>query len=148
VTGLSINARQTASGYEIFFKGSRYNVSYPDEIWQDYPKEAREVLFDNLVYSETLHLPLTHRKNEINYCTSPPYFQTQFFQNFIMDLPSCADVDDTSTSELIREFMNLRFRFKDNEIKFPTYRELTREDSSVVSFKLWKGQLTDLGCLS
>ena len=37
----------------------------------------------------------------------------------VMDLPSCADVDGTFTSELIKEYMNLKVHFKDQEIKFP-----------------------------
>ena len=141
MNSLSINAKKTASGFEIFFRGSRYVVNYPDEIWQNYPEEARDVLFDNLVYSETVHLPLTHKKGEIKYNTSPPYFQTQFFQNFVMDIPSCADVDGTYTSELLKEFMNLKTRFKDNEIKFPVYNEPSREDSSIVSLSFGKDSL-------
>ena len=123
MSSLVINARQTSHGFEIFFRGSKYVVNYPDEIWRAYPQEAKDVLFDNLVYSETIHLPLTFRKGEIKYNTSPPFFQTQFFQNFIMDLPSCADVDGTYTSELIKEFVNLKTRFKDNEIKFPKQKD-------------------------
>ncbi len=46
-------------GFEIKFRGQKYVVNYPDEIWQKYPQEAKDVLFDNLVYSETIHLPLT-----------------------------------------------------------------------------------------
>jgi hypothetical protein len=141
VSSLVINARQTSHGFEIFFRGSKYVVNYPDEIWQAYPQEAKDVLFDNLVYSETIHLPLTFRKGEIKYNTSPPFFQTQFFQNFIMDLPSCADVDGTYTSELIKEFVNMKTRFKDNEIKFPKQKEETCEDSSVVSLSFGKDSL-------
>jgi hypothetical protein len=131
----------TSHGFEIFFRGSKYVVNYPDEIWQAYPQESKDVLFDNLVYSETIHLPLTFRKGEIKYSTSPPFFQTQFFQNFIMDLPSCADVDGTYTSELIKEFVNMKTRFKDNEIRFPKQTEETREDSSVVSLSFGKDSL-------
>jgi hypothetical protein len=58
-----------------------------------------------------------------------------------MDLPSCADVDGTYTSELLKEFMNLKTRFKDNEIKFPAYDEPSREDRSVVSLSFGKDSL-------
>jgi len=141
VNSLRINARQTAHGFEILFRDSKYVLYYPDGIWQAYPQEAKNVLFDNLVYAETVHLPLTFRRNEIEFNTSPPFFQTQFFQNMIMDLPSCADVDGTYTSELLKEFMNLKTRFKDNEVKLPKYRHETREDSSVVSLSFGKDSL-------
>jgi hypothetical protein len=59
----------------------------------------------------------------------------------IMDLPSCADVDGTFTTELVKEFVNLKTNFKDNEIKFPRYRHESREDSSVVSLSFGKDSL-------
>ena len=138
---LAIKARQTDSGVEIRFRGSKYVIEYPDEIWKEYPLEARDVLFDNLVYAETIHLPLTHKTGEIVYDTPPPYFQTYFFQNMVMDLPSCADVDGTSTAELLKSFMNTTVSFKEQEIKFPDHVEETREDSSVVSISFGKDSL-------
>ncbi|MBC8224549.1 hypothetical protein H8E65_08175 [Candidatus Bathyarchaeota archaeon] len=141
MTGLAVKARQTESGVEILFRGSKYVIEYPDDIWSDYPEKAREVLFDNIVYAETIHLPLIHKVGEISYNTSPPCFQTHFFQNMVMDLPSCADVDGTSTSELIKNFMNVTISFKDPETKFPSYVEETREDSSVVSISFGKDSL-------
>jgi hypothetical protein len=141
VNGLLINAKQTLTGFEIKFRGQQYVVNYPDELWQNYPEEARNVLFDNLVYSETVHLPLHFKRNEIGYNTSPPYLQTYFFQNMVMDLPSCADVDGTFTTELVKEYMNLKVNFRDNEIKFPSYQHETSEDSSVVSFSFGKDSL-------
>jgi hypothetical protein len=141
VKSLAIKARQTDSGVEIRFRGSKYVIEYPDEIWKEYPREARDILFDNLVYAETIHLPLTHKTGEIVYDTPPPYFQTYFFQNMVMDFPSCADVDGTSTAELLKAFMNTTVSFKEQEIKFPDYVEETREDSSVVSISFGKDSL-------
>lgn len=138
---LAIRARQTDNGVEIRFRGSRYVIGFPDGIWKEYPQEARDILFDNLVYAETIHLPLTHKVGEIVYDTAPPYFQTYFFQNLVMDFPSCADVDGTSTTELLKAFMNMKVSYGDREIKFPTHVEETREDSSVVSISFGKDSL-------
>ena len=138
---LTINGRQTDNGIKIQFRGSEYSIGYPDDIWKEYPNEVRDVLFDNLVYAETIHLPLTHKVGKIIYNTSPPYFSPYFFQNLIMDFPSCADVDGTSTSELIKAFMNLEISFRDQEIKYPTLVEETKEDSSVVSISFGKDSL-------
>lgn len=141
MNGLSIYSKQTPSGFEIKFRGQKYVLNYPDKIWQKYPQQAKDVLYDNLVYSETLHLPLHFKSNRITYNTSSPYLQTYFFQNMIMDLPSCADVDRTFSTELLKEYMNLKIRFKDNEIKFPNYRHESKENSSVVSFSFGKDSL-------
>jgi hypothetical protein len=141
VSSLAIKARQTENGLEISFRGSKYVLQYPEGIWKEYPQSARDVLFDNLVYAETIHLPLTHRRKDIRYDISPPYFQPYFYQNMVMDLPSCADVDGTKTSELLKEFMEIRTTFRDQEIKFPNHVEETREDSSVVSISFGKDSL-------
>jgi len=141
VSSLSIEARQTESGFEILLRGSRYVVKYPNGFWKDYPQEAKDVLFDNLVYAETAHLPLTLRKNEVKYNTSSPFLQTQFFQNLVMDLPSCADVDRTSTSALIRDLMNIKVKFKDYDVKIPSYSQPSKEDSSVVALSFGKDSL-------
>jgi len=141
VSSLAIKAKQTENGLEIGFRGSKYVLQYPDGIWKEYPQSARDVLFDNLVYAETIHLPLTHRRKEIRYDISPPYFQPYFYQNMVMDLPSCADVDGTKTSELLKEFMEIRTTFRDQEIKFPNHVEETRENSSVVSISFGKDSL-------
>ncbi|MEM2893495.1 MAG: hypothetical protein QW486_05080, partial [Candidatus Bathyarchaeia archaeon] len=76
---LKIKAEQTADGFMIRFGGRSYGTFYPDGIWGDYPREAREFLVDNLVYAQTIHLPLMMGAGEITYDTSPPYFQTYFF---------------------------------------------------------------------
>lgn len=141
MTKLVIKGKQTDNGLEIRFKGSKYVIQYPEDIWINYPKESRDILFDNLVYAETIHLPLTHRRGEIEYNTAPPFFQPYFFQNLIMDFPSCADVDGTSTAQMIKEFMNLKIKFKEKDVKYPKYKEETREDSSVVSISFGKDSL-------
>jgi len=142
VADLIVDARQTNAGIEILFRGNSYTLSYPDNIWLDYPKEARDTLFDNLVYAETIHLPLTLKKKEITINVSRPFFETYFFQNLVMDFPSCADVDKTyKTSDLLKEFMNLTVHFKDHEVKLPSYKEESREDSSVVSLSFGKDSL-------
>jgi len=141
LSNLVIDARETRTGIEFLFRGNTYALSYPDDIWRRYPKKARDMLFDNLVYAETIHLPLTLKANEITYNVSRPFFETYFFQNLVMDFPSCADVDLTKTSDLLKAFMNTRVHFKDHEIKFPSYTEESREDSSVVSISFGKDSL-------
>jgi len=78
VSSLSIDARQTDTGIEISLRGSKFVVKYPKGIWGDYPKDARDILFDNLVYAETVHLPLTLRRGEIRYNISPPSSRPSF----------------------------------------------------------------------
>ncbi len=138
---LTVNAEQTGDGFIIHFGGRTYGTFYPDGIWSEYHTEAREFLVDNLVYAQTIHLPLMMGAEEISYNTSPPYFQTYFFQNMVMDFPSCADVDGKSTSSYLRSFMNLKVNFRDNRIRLPTYEGEAREDSSVVSLSFGKDSL-------
>lgn len=139
--GLKILSEETDNGIKICFNGSSYEISYPDDIWANYPEELRLILHDNLVYSQTIHLPLMFKTDEIEYDISPPYFWSNFFQNLVMDFPSCADVDGTLTAEMLKQFMNLKVSFKDYRIKIPQYHENTREDSSVVALSFGKDSL-------
>jgi hypothetical protein len=66
VNSLIIDARQTAHGLEILFRESKHVLNYTDEILRAYPQEAKDVLFDNLVYAETVHFPLTFRRRAVN----------------------------------------------------------------------------------
>jgi len=138
---LKIEARQTATGLEILFRNNKYEVSYPNKVWSDYPAQERNVLFDNLVYAATIHLPLTLSADEITYNTSAPIFQPYFFQNLVMDFPSCADVDQTKTSDLLRRFMNLKVHFRDRNIRFPNYEGDASPNSSIVSLSFGKDSL-------
>jgi len=57
-----------------------------------------------------------------------------------MGLPSCADVDGTSTSHLL-SFINLKTSFKDQEIKLPNHRLESDPDQSQVSLSFGKDSL-------
>jgi len=138
---LRIDARQIPTGLTISFRERVYETSYPNQAWSDYPTQVKDVLFDNLVFAATIHLPLALGEDEVYYNTSPPIFQPYFFQNMTMDFPSCADVDQTNTSDLLRRFMNLKIRFKDYNIKFPHYEGDASPDSSIVSLSFGKDSL-------
>lgn len=138
---LKIDARQTQTGLEIVFRDNTYKISYPNGVWNSYPTQLRDVLFDNLVFAATIHLPLALGEDEIHYNTSTPIFQPYFFQNMVMDFPSCADVDQTKTSVLLKQFMNLKIYFEDCRIKFPHYENGVSSNSSIVSLSFGKDSL-------
>ena len=138
---IQVAGRQTSRGIKIQVAGKTYVISYPNGVWQNYPGELREVLLDNLVFAATIHLPLVLGEAEVLYNTNRPLFQPHFFQNLIMDFPSCADVDHVSTSNLVRQFMNLSVRFGDDRIRLPGYREASSPNSSVISLSFGKDSL-------
>jgi len=138
---IQVAGRKTSRGVEIRVGGKAYAILYPGEIWQDYPRQLQDVLLDNLVFAATIHLPLAMKEAEVLYNTNRPLFQPHFFQNMIMDFPSCADVDRVSTSDLVRKFMNLKIRFLDNRVRLPQYSGTSSPDSSVVSLSFGKDSL-------
>jgi len=140
-TPLVVKARLSTSGLEILFRDRVYKTSFPNRVWSEYPFQMKQILFDNMVFAATIHLPLALNEDEIHYNISPPIFQPHFFQNIIMDLPSCADVDGNKTSDLLRRYMNLKIQFKDNNVKLPLYDGEVYQDSSVVSFSFGKDSL-------
>ncbi|MDH5702668.1 MAG: hypothetical protein OEY99_00470 [Aigarchaeota archaeon] len=138
---IQVAGRQTSRGIEIQVGGKAYAISYPNDVWQNYPGRLREVLLDNLVFAATIHLSLVLKETEVLYNTNRPLFQPHFFQNMIMDFPSCADVDHVSTSDIVRRFMNLNVRFSDDRVRLPRYSGTSSPDSSVISLSFGKDSL-------
>jgi len=128
-------------GIKIRFRDNTYEIIYPNKLWSNYPTADKAVLLDHLTYVTTIHLPLVFSDRELLYNTALPFFEPYFFKNLIMDFPSCAEVDGTNTSDLIRQFMNLKVQFKDNKAKFPQFDVQTSENSSVVALSFGKDSL-------
>lgn len=138
---MEIFGRYDDNGIKIRFRNNTYEIIYPNRIWSHYPDADKVVLLDHLTYVTTIHLPIVFGEGELLYNTALPFFEPYFFKNLIMDFPSCAEVDDTNTSDLIRQFMNLKVQFEDIQVKFPQFDVQTNENSSVVALSFGKDSL-------
>ncbi len=117
---LHIYSKVTEIGVEFTFRDMPYPIKYQQYVWQATPKETRIALKDNLVLATTMHLPLVLDTPIIIYHSGCPLLEPYFVQNFLKDIPSCTEVDGTSTDETVRKFFNTDYNFLDPDVIYPS----------------------------
>lgn len=117
---LGIQTINTEKGFSIKFNNESFSNNYPDTVWQQTPHEIQEFLIDNLSFATTMHLGMVYPKvQKIIYDTNRPLFEPYLNQNFIYDIPSCAEVDTNSIPDEIKKFLHLQYQYKSQDLKQP-----------------------------
>ncbi|MFW9950271.1 MAG: hypothetical protein ACFFKA_09135 [Candidatus Thorarchaeota archaeon] len=138
---LDVYSQTIKNGIEIEFQEIKYPINYPEYLWKSTPSETRIALKDNLALATTIHLPLIYNSNTIYYHSGRPLLEPYFFQNFIKDIPSCTEVDNLNTDEVIRKFLNTDFIFKDSEIIKPSSSTVKNPQKALVGMSFGKDSL-------
>ena len=114
---LSVRARITDSGLDIFVNKDRFPVRYPREIWNRYPQKAKVVLRDNITCSATMFVPQIFNIFNVHYATARPLAEAFFFQNGMHDMSISALVDAKPASEYIKRFLGTQRSFAKNSVQ-------------------------------
>ncbi len=138
---LEINSKITDNGFEVEFQGKKYPIIYPEGIWKSIPAQTQIALKDNLVFATTMHLPLIYNSNKVLYHSGRPLLEPYFFQNFIKDIPSCTEVDGTSTDDYIRFFFNMDYHFENTTIEYPSPEPVEEPYRALVAMSFGKDSL-------
>ena len=138
---LEIYLKEITNGICIEFQGFQYSIIYQDEVWNSTPLETRNALKDNLILATTMHLPLIFDSNKVVYQSGRPLLEPYFFQNFLKDIPSCTEVDESNTDEIVRKFLNTEFVFKDPEIKYPSINSVEGAHKALIGMSFGKDSL-------
>ncbi len=138
---IHIYSSVTDSGIEISFRESSYPIVYQKPVWKATPKETQTALRDNLALATTMHLPLVLDAPVIVYHSGFPLLEPYFVQNFLKDIPSCTEVDRTSTDEIIRKFFNTDYRFLDSEVVYPSQEPVDSVSGAIVGTSFGKDSL-------
>ncbi|MBT3985159.1 hypothetical protein HOD38_00205 [archaeon] len=120
---------------------NKYQLKFPKLIWQAYPE--KEFLTDNLAHLLTINTPLISKNNKVNYNTSLPLLKSFFSTAIINSIAHSTDDYDQSTQETIKQFLNIDYKFKNNQVKYPNYKEQL-EENAIVSFSAGKDSLLSL----
>lgn len=137
-----IKSENLENGFEIEFDSKTYLNEYPEGIWKKTPEKIRSFLVDNLALATTMHLGMIYAENKyISYNTSRPFLESYFNQNFIFDLPSCAEVDDKSIPDELKKFLHIQFSFKDQIIKQPGNNPVENPFRALIGMSFGKDSL-------
>ncbi|UCC28010.1 MAG: hypothetical protein JSW29_00730, partial [Candidatus Bathyarchaeota archaeon] len=138
---LHIHPKVMDIGVEIRFRKNPYPIAYPRFVWRATPKETQIALKDNLALATTMHLPLVLDSPGVVYHSGRPLLEPYFVQNFLKDIPSCTEVDGTSTDELVRKFFNTDYQFLDPVIRYPSQEPVDSPFCALVGTSFGKDSL-------
>ncbi|MCB0337887.1 MAG: hypothetical protein KDD62_16330, partial [Bdellovibrionales bacterium] len=137
-----IHAELVSDGIRITWRGESYTVNYPLDVWAACPLPVKEVLLDNVTFACTMHLPMVvPGLTCLSYSTARPLFEPYFFQNFIRDLPDCAEADGKSIADEYKRFLNVDYLFNGEPIKPAPPSTFQPEDKALVAMSFGKDSL-------
>lgn len=138
---IHIYSSVTDTGVDIRFREKSYPIVYPKFVWEVTPKETQTALKDNLALATTMHLPLVFDTPRIIYNSGCPLLEPYFVQNFLKDIPSCTEVDGTSTDEVVRKFFNAEYQFLNPDIVYPSQQPVDSPSGALVGTSFGKDSL-------
>ena len=138
---LEVFSKSDKDGFSVQFKEKSYPVTYPHGYWKKTPEVTRTALTDNLALATTMHLPLIFKDSSIKYHSARPLLEPYFVENFLRDIPSCAEVDETDTAEMVRKFFDIRFSYTDPEITIPSSEAVEDAHRAIVGLSFGKDSL-------
>lgn len=138
---LHIYSKVTDFGMEFIYRDVPYPIKYPSSVWLATPKVTRSALKDNLALATTMHLPLVLDSPKITYHSGIPLLEPYFVQNFLKDIPSCTEVDGTSTDEVVRKFFNINYQFLEPEVVYPSAEPVASPSGALVGTSFGKDSL-------
>ncbi|NHJ13087.1 MAG: hypothetical protein EAX95_05385 [Candidatus Thorarchaeota archaeon] len=138
---MEFHSRITENGIAIDFRGETYAIGYTPEVWASTPDETKIALRDNLALAVTMHLPLVFGESRAIYHSGRPLLEAYFTQNFLKDIPSCTEVDGTDTGEVVRQFFNTEYEFRQPEIALPSALPVDSASRAIVGLSFGKDSL-------
>ncbi|MBW2981645.1 hypothetical protein KY343_02075 [Candidatus Woesearchaeota archaeon] len=138
-----LNIRNNSKGFILRLNKNKFRLIYSEKIWKNYSGNEKLFFIDNLAYSNTLCTPLVSGDKEIRYNTSKPFIKKYIDKSVLKDIPSAVEDYKISTSEMIKKFNEIKYFFKDNKIKNPTFSAGTYK-KAVLPFSCGKDSLLTL----
>ena len=141
---MKLNFSQEGYGIKVKHEGRNYRLIYPGKIWERYPSQSKDFLFDNLAHLLTINSVLVKEEDLVEYNTSLPLFKSFFDKVVLKSLPHAIEDYKISTFEMMKRFLNTSYRFKDLKVKKPFY-EGVNGGNAIISLSCGKDSLLSLG---
>lgn len=139
---IKVKAKIIKSGLEYTVNGKSYKITYGGKKWEKLNPNIQIALRDNLATAITMHLPLVLEEFQgIEYSTNKPLLEPYFFQNFILDIPSCTETDNINTSEYVKKFLHIDYQYNCQKINYPDNNGIIGKDKAIVAMSFGKDSL-------
>ncbi len=140
---LEVGSFYDDSSIELEFRGRRYRIEYPEEVWGPLEDDVKASILDHVAFLSTNYLPLVLDKKGVIYDTRLPMFDCFSFKSMMYDLPSSAVLDWRGTVDYVRRYFNLDFVFSSEE-PIVWSRPFKPGDTAIISFTSGKESLLTL----
>jgi hypothetical protein len=144
---MKLSIKSNSSDLVINFKDKDFHLKYPEKIWENLPENIKKIFVDNYLFLKSVHIPIILNADKVILNTSSPLLKSFFLNMQFMDIPSFSFSDKVLPNEYFKRFFNTTYKFKDNNVKYPTRNFSLNENSSVVSFTFGKDSLLTLAIL-
>ena len=144
---MEITFTEKRDGLNAYFFKKNYRLTYPEQIWQNYPHRIKKVWKDNAAHLLTMNIPMVSDHDRIKYNTSYPLFKSFFSRVVMKSIPSSADEHEHENAEkALRDFNNAKFEFADYKIKRPpmTINRRAKLHNAIVAFSMGKDSMLSL----
>lgn len=142
----------TTDGVGFSLNGVNLQLSYPQAIWDSYPKAYQQILSHNLAFSASFPLPyLLPKVKSLIYNMPIPIAESFLFKGLSLSLPSMALLNHNgqhSTIKLLRQLFNINYTFTSVKPIFTEVRSNSDKKTIVIPFSFGKDSLLTLAlCL-
>ncbi len=140
---IDISRKIILNGIEIQVGKKKYPISYPQDVWQSFPKILQSQFADSVAYMATWQIPITHQA-QVSYDFSHPFIEPYFFKLLTYSMPmTIFEYENISTKEILKLFYDSQFH-----TKFSSYGQtliphinIKLEEKACVSFSFGKDSL-------
>lgn len=147
---MEITCKEHDEGLTVRLEDKKFDLLYPKDVWENYPREIKDILVDNLAFLLTMDFPLVAGIKKLKYNTSSPVFKPHFRNLVINSLPGAAEEFTPTTKSIIKQFLETNYEFSDSKVKLPFCDKGAEdnerfEERAIVSFSCGKDSLLTLG---
>jgi len=140
---MELNCKKTSDGLVVKCRKRNFSLCYPKKIWQSYPDNVKDVLFDNLAHLLTINIPLVAGIKKLKYNTPNPLFKSFFNAVVINSLPGAVEDYNIQTESIVKQFLNTDYEFDGFEVKLPFY-DFDLKEKAVAPLSCGKDSLLTL----
>lgn len=141
---LHIYRKIIRNGVEIKIKRKKFKVTYPQKVWNKFPKSLHKIFADSVSYISTWHLPLIDNI-KLAYHFSHPLIEPVFFRILLYSIPmTIFESSGELTSEIIKKFYNSNFqtKFKALNTSYPGKKiKKSLQEKAILLFSFGKDSL-------
>ncbi|MCM8808012.1 MAG: hypothetical protein NC926_08770 [Candidatus Omnitrophica bacterium] len=141
---IKIKSKILKNGLSINFNNKNYDIKYPKNVWEKVNHENKFFLLDNISFLSTFHLPIFFDENSISYNTNEPLLKSFFRDIALGDIPNFCSIENKNTNEIIRQFYNIEYYFKDLDSRLPKFDNEFPNDA-LINFTFGKESLLTFG---